>query len=190
MSDIETRLRDAFAAVDRAVVVPPEPSVAVPRHPARLLVAAAAIAAVVAVGAVLATRSGDNELSVATRPVDAITFNARVEPICVRALADRRGHQPRFATPEAYRTVADQRIGLIRRLRSDIDAQSPPADAPGLVRDVVVALDVAEARASDVLAMADRGDLDALAQAWPDVDDRLDDGLRLLRDHGAKECQP
>jgi hypothetical protein len=189
MSDIEARLRAAFAALDRAVVVP-ERRVVSRRLPARLLVAAAVIAAVVAVGAVVASRSGRTDVSVATRPVDAATFNARVEPICTRVLADRRGQQPRFATPDAYRTVANQRVGLIRDLRTDIDAQSPPLDDPGLVRDVVAALDVAEARASDLLTMADRGDVDALGQAWPEIDDRLDDAFRILEGHGAKECQP
>jgi hypothetical protein len=189
MSDIETRLRDAFVALDRAVVVPEQRSASRLRPP-RLLKAAAVLVAVVAVGAFVATRSGRNEVSIATRPVDAVTFNARVEPICERALAGRRGQQPRFGTPDAYRTVANQRLGLIRQLRAHIDGQSPPLDDPGVIREVVAALDVAEARASDLVTMADRGDLDALGHAWPDIDDRLDDAFRILEDHGAKECRP
>ena len=191
MTTTEQRLRAAFAALEREVE---EPVLRSPRRSrTRQMVAVAAAAAVVILGAgTLLVIRADNgrRVAVTADSMDAETFNAKIEPACKAAIAARRGQQPRFATPDAYRTVARQRLQVIRDLRGHVAAQPPPGDDPQLVVRVVTYLDVAEARANDLIAMADTADNQALQDAWPEIDDRIDDAFGALDAHGAKECQP
>ena len=192
MTTTEDRLRAAFAALERELE---EPDLRSRRHPRNrrtvAIAAAAAVAAIVGVGTLVISRGDDGaSVAVAARSVDAATFNARVAPACKAALAARHGQQPRFATSDAFRTVARQRQQLIRDLRSHVAAQPPPEDDRQLVAEVLAHLDVAEARANDLIAMADTADTEALQDAWPEIDDRIDDGLRALVAHGAEGCRP
>lgn len=190
MNDLESRLRDAFDALDAAVSVPAR-APAHRRPSTRTLALVAAVATVVAASVVTITALRRHDgVTIATRPVDAETFDARVAPACAQALSERRRQQPRFATREAYRTVAAERLTVIRTFRSALQAQVPPADDPGLIVEVVSLLDVAEARAADLISSAHTADVAALDDAWPEIDERLDDALRRLGDHGAKECLP
>ena len=192
MTTTEDRLRAAFAALEREVEEPVllSPRRARPRRTVAIAAAAVALA-IVGVGTALVNRA-DNEASVSVTAdsMDAATFDARIEPACKAALAARLGQQPRFATPDAYRTVARQRLQVIRELRGQVGAQPPPVDDPHLVVQVITYLDVAEARANDLIAMAGTADVQALHGAWPEIDDHIDDALRALDAHGAKECRP
>lgn len=190
MTTTEDRLRAAFTALEREIE---EPRLRSPRQPRlrRTVAVAAAAAAIVGAGALLATRDDDGRrVGVAAHAMDGATFDAKVEPACQAAIAARLGQQPRFATPDAYRTVARQRLQVIRDLRARVAAQPPPEDDRQLVVLVTTHLDVAEARANDLVAMTDTADLQSLHDAWAEIDDRIDDALRALEAHGAKDCRP
>jgi hypothetical protein len=188
MNNIEDRLRDAFTAVDRQVVVPPRHDVHRHRPSGRMLLAAAAIVAVVA-GAVTVSslvHPPSDDVGLLAEGVTPAEFNETIDPVCQGIRFNRA--QPRFATLEAFRIAAEQRAEQIELLRTTILAMPPPTDAVDLPHAVVSLLDKANERVHYVMDLVELERIDALPTSWPAAEDYFDVALERLADHGASEC--
>lgn len=194
MTDLEDRLRDAFAAVDRQVTLRPRQDIeriATRRGPStRMLlgIAAAVLVAVVGVTVASLVRSSGDDVGVFAQAIAPAEFNDRVDELC-RPLRFNRA-QPRFATIDAYRIAADQRSRQVATLRKDLLAVPAPTDDAALRGEVLANLGRAAERLRYVQDLIDLGRLDALPSSWPAVDDYYDLALQQLYEHGATECAP
>jgi hypothetical protein len=189
MTDIEDRLRDAFGALDRQVVVPPRREVHAARRVAsnRVLALAAAVAIVAGTAFVL-TRSSERDTTRVAGEVASETFEAVATPVCRRIIDARGGVAPRFATVEAYVLVAEHRIDLIGSALASLAALPEHPDDPGFRDRVLHTFREATARAQIVLDAASAGAIDRAVSGWPRVDQYIDLGLRLLADRGVDAC--
>jgi hypothetical protein len=191
MTTLEDRLRDTFAAVDRQVVPPPMADERRRRVPTGglVLLAAAAITVVVALtlGSFIST---DRDVDVTAAQSTPAEFDAAVVGVCRAMIDGRSGQDPRFATSDAYRVVAEVRLTLIAAMRRSLGSIPGPSDDPHLVERAVSKLDRAAERAGYVIDLADIDRTDNLPQAWPAVDTHINGALRLLGEHGATACTP
>jgi hypothetical protein len=190
MTDIEDRLRDAFAAVDRQATPPPLPAVTTGRRATRtmLLAAAAALLALGAVSLSLFVDTGPDDVGVAANDVAPAAFDREIVTFC-RSIQQHRP-APRFATVDAYRVVAEQALDLATTSRAALAGMRPPSDDPLLLGRVDADLAGVADRAQNVLDVVDLDRVDALPSAWAAVDYYFDIALGALADHGAADCAP
>jgi hypothetical protein len=187
MTSVESRLRETFASIDRQITVEPlDLGDRAHRRPTRWLGAAAAAVAI-AVGAVTFAVVRDDDRAVVSGAHTAEDFVATADAACV----DFRHSSvvPRFATLDAYRTAAENRIERVDILRSVLVSLRPPADAPDVIDVVTGRLDASEERARHVLELVELERLDAVGASWNASNEYMARAFEALAEQGAKECQ-
>jgi hypothetical protein len=193
---VEHRLHDLFATIDSQTETPPRrrsPGAA-PRGVGarRVLVAAAAVILVAALAVLLVSRDGDQRTDVAAGPEGrstAAAFDERMGAVCAELDRARAGVEPRFATVEAYRVVAEARAAALAAAVAVLVAVPPPEDDPAVATRAVGELRSAEERLADVRRATTLGDVEAAAGAWAEVDPAIDRALGALGEHGAVPCR-
>ena len=201
-ADLEARVREAFAAHQRQVVVPPElldtaratAEVRAPRWRAPVLLAAAAVVVALAlVGALVRSadrRSDDDgdshQLEVAGTPtVVPQAFDEAADGIC----AEMGMPALVFTTQEAYSVVGEQRRLMLVLAVADLARLDAPADDVDLPSRVLASWRSAQGAVDDLLRATDEGRLDEAALLLRSADDQIGAGAAALADHGAERCR-
>lgn len=189
MNTIEDRLRDAFAAIDRQVDVPPMPT-PVPAVPSsvRWLTAAAAVLAVVGATVFLATRDIGHETVVADDG-PAVDFLVGADTACRAMHADLEDVVLQFATADAYALLAPRRAAALQTMRSSIAALPDANEDTGLRERVLDMLDGAIAAFEGSGRAGGAGDVDLAGARWSSGHRLHIATLELLAARGAGECR-
>lgn len=189
MTDLEELLRDAFAAHERRVMVPPLRQVSRPRRrTGRVLLVAAAVATIATTATMLAVVDRDpDKVEVVTSSVSPDEFNGLASGFCAYV----NTHRPHlgFATLDGFRVVATGALELIDDAQVKLLALPAPNDDPDLLTAVSASLASSAERARHVLDLVELGRLNDLPQAWEPVNVYLASALQQLAAHGAGGCR-
>ena len=189
MNTIEDRLRDALAAIDRQIEVPPMASPA-PRAAmsVRWLSAAAAVVAIVGATAFLATNDSAEEV-VVTHDDRTVEFLGGADAACRSMYADLEHVVLQFATADAYALLGPRRAAALQMMRSSIESLPDAEDDAALRERVLDRLDGAIAEFEGSARAGDAGDVDLAASRWSVGHRQHTAALELLAAHGAHACR-
>jgi hypothetical protein len=188
MTDIEDRLRDAFAALDEQTVVPPMRVTRRNQWRTSALAVGATAAAFVLVVTVWSLMQAEH-LDTAVRSDETpAEFDLAASRICREAWSSMAGSSPQFATADAYRIAARSRIDTIDAARRSLVHLPNSSDGARVKDRVGNLLDQARATAAIVVDHADNGYVQTAGTAWRGVDRYIDAAFRILGDHGAEGC--
>ncbi|UDY37967.1 hypothetical protein [Dermatobacter hominis] len=154
----------------------------------RPIALAAAVAAVLVIGALVWWRPAADRSDVVSAPssVAPQVFDVRVDQVCTDLAGDRAGTRPRFDTLEARQVAARSRIAAVDRARGALLLLAEPTDEPTLPGQVADDLVVARTVAQSVL---DARTAAAAAERWSLVDPAIDRAIAPLARHGASSCR-